>query len=289
MLLSLAFTTYFTRRITRSLERLAGAAGDVAGGNLQSNVEAAGNDEVGRLAQSFNIMIDSLRRTLRELSHREALAAVGEFASSLSHEVRNGLTAVRVDLERAEESAPSGPESHMLVSRSLRNVLRLNSTVTGALAVARSGRTELHMVELGGILHASSAAAQSAFRVTGTALDVECAATCTVRGDAAALEQLFLNLLFNAAQAMSAGGRARLELASSDDGCAVTLRDSGPGMSAEQLDGATQPYVSSKRGGTGLGISIARKIAEAHGGTLTFDNMPDGGLRVTVWLPRVTP
>jgi signal transduction histidine kinase len=285
---SLALTVFFTARITRSIERLASAADAVAAGDLTRQVETNGDDEVGQLARSFNTMTDSLRDTLQQLSQREALAAVGEFATSLSHEVRNGLMAVRVDLERAEESGPSAPESPALVSRALRNVLRVNGTVTGALAVARSRRAASEPVNLVAVVASAAAAAESAFRASGSTLHVDCGdrVEAPVDGDAAALEQMLLNVLLNAGQAMSLGGVATLSLASVDQSWIVSLRDNGPGMSAAQLARVGEAFVTSKRDGTGLGLFIARKIAETHGGSMTLENAVGAGLLVTMRLPK---
>ena len=287
-LVALLLTVYSTARLTRSLERLVGAADAVAAGDLERNVASSGDDEVGRLARSFNTMIDSLRRTLQELSHQRALAAVGEFAASLSHEVRNGLTAVRVDLQRIDETMPPDDTSGALVSRALQNVERLDSTVTGALAVARSGRAELHECDLKAVLVASAARAETAFTNSQATLSInlDSVPSCSIRGDAAALEQLFLNLLLNAGQALSPGGHASLDLAAVDGAFTVLIRDGGPGIPADQLARTGEPFYSSKRGGTGLGISIARKIAAAHGGDVNIDSRPGVGTVVQVRLPR---
>ena len=287
-LLVLALTTYFTARVTRSLERLVGAADAVAAGDLQRDVETNGHDEVGRLARSFNTMLHSLRRTLRELAHREALAAVGEFAASLSHEVRNGLSAVRVDLQRIEESAAPDSAAGALVARALRNLHRLDGTVTGALVVARGAHANLQPVDLRAVLEASAAAAESAFATSGSALSIDSGpvSSCAVRADGAALEQLFLNLFLNAGQAMSSGGRATVELSVDESTCTVAIRDSGTGMALEQVARSGQPFYSSKRGGTGLGLNIAKKIAAAHGGELSIESRPGDGTVVRVRLPR---
>jgi signal transduction histidine kinase len=288
IVLSLTLTVFFTARITRSIERLAGAADAVAAGDLTRRVDTTGDDEVGQLARSFNTMTESLRDTLQRLSQREALAAVGEFASSLSHEVRNGLMAVRVDLERVEESGASAPESPALVTRALRNVLRVNGTVTGALAVARSRHTASDTVNLVSVVASAAAAAESAFRATGSTLQVDGGdlVDASVDGDAAALEQMFLNVMLNAGQAMTQGGVAKLSLAVDNDAWVLSLRDSGPGMSAAQLARVGEAFVTSKRDGTGLGLFIARKIAETHGGSMVVENAEGAGLLVTVRLPR---
>jgi signal transduction histidine kinase len=285
--LALALITYFTARLTRSLVRLVGAANAVAAGDLQHDVETHGQDEVGQLGRAFNTMLHSLRRTLEELAHREALAAVGEFAASLSHETRNGLTAVRLDLQRIEESAPPDSTEGTLAARALRNVYRLDSTVTGALAVARGGHAKLQPVELRTVLESAASAAESAFANSHSALSIDSGpASCVVRADATALEQLFLNLFLNAGQAMSHGGRATVELSVDETTCTVAIRDSGAGLAMEQVAQLGQPFYTSKRGGTGLGLSIARKIAAAHGGEVSIESQPGNGTVVRVRLPR---
>ncbi len=136
-----------------------------------------------------------------------------------------------------EESSPSAPESPALVARALRNVLRVHGTVTGALAVARSRRTASGTVDLVSAVASAAASAESAFRATGSTLLMDCGelVEAPVAGDAAGLEQMLLNVLLNAGQAMKLGGAARLLLVLDDHSWVVSLRDSGPGMSAAQL------------------------------------------------------
>ena len=115
-LLALLLSAFLTTRITKSLERLAVAADAVARGDLEHRVNENGADEVSRVAGAFNSMLENLRRTLGELSERKALAAVGEYATSLSHEVRNGLTAIRVDLQRASERGTGDAPDRRLIT-----------------------------------------------------------------------------------------------------------------------------------------------------------------------------
>ncbi len=140
-LASFLLVTLLTARITRSLTRLAAAADAVAGGDLEQKVSSEGGQELARVAASFNTMTDRLRDTLQELAQRRSLAAVGEFAASLAHEVRNPLSSIRLDLQRARERMEDGADGE-LVERALRSVERLDRTVTGALTVARSGKVE---------------------------------------------------------------------------------------------------------------------------------------------------
>jgi signal transduction histidine kinase len=106
-----------------------------------------------------------------------------------------------------------------------------------------------------------------------------------VLGDAMALEQLFLNLLLNAAQALPTGGRAALALDVEAADLCVVVSDTGVGISPENLERVADPFFSTKSDGTGLGLPIARQIATAHGGSLRIASTPGAGTRVEVRLP----
>src|SRR5207249_1088607 len=122
------------------------------------------------LARAFNAMTESLRRTLDRLSQREALAAVGEFAAYLAHEVRNPLTAMRLDLERARERLADTAAADVLLGRALDQIDRLDSAVSGSLRIARSGRLALAPLDLREPLAAAIHAAQPAFTARGAEL-----------------------------------------------------------------------------------------------------------------------
>jgi two-component system sensor histidine kinase FlrB len=106
-----------------------------------------------------------------------------------------------------------------------------------------------------------------------------------VKGDAAALEQLFLNLIQNAAEALSPNGEAVVELSVEDGSAFVTIRDAGRGMPAEVQEKAFEPFFSTRSEGTGLGLPIARRIASAHNAELTLQSSPGQGTTAVVMLP----
>ncbi len=106
-----------------------------------------------------------------------------------------------------------------------------------------------------------------------------------VLGDALALEQLFLNLLLNSAQASSRGARAAIALDVDGSDVRVVVSDTGVGISPEDLEHVLDPFFSTKADGTGLGLPIARQIAAAHGGSLRIESVPGEGTRVDVRLP----
>ncbi len=286
-LVVLALATGLTRGTTRSLAQLADAAEAVARGDLHREVAAEGTDEVGRVGRAFNIMTESLRKMLQELSQRRALAAVGEFAASLAHEIRNPLTSIRVDLQRIEEKLPRDEETPELMARTLRKLDTLNRSVSGALQVARSGRVTLEPVNLRGPLKAAVQMAQPGFRERNAELDATRAEgePIEVHGDASALERLFLNLLLNAAQALDPGGAATLGVRGEEQEVNVFIRDTGRGIEADDLERIFDPFFSTRPDGTGLGLPIAQRIAQAHGGDLSVESEPGRGTTVTVRLP----
>jgi len=287
-LVVLALATVLTRGTTRALARLADAAEAVARGDLQREVDSGGRDEVGRVGRAFNSMTESLRRTLQELSQRRALAAVGEFAASLVHEIRNPLTSIRVDLQRIEEKLPQDEETPELMTRTLRKIDTLNRSVSGALLVARSGSVSLEPLNLRGPLKAAVQMASPTFQERNAELDAAGAegGHIEVRGDASALERLFLNLLLNAAQALEPGGLATVEVWSAEDGARVSVQDNGNGIEAENLERIFDPFFSTRPDGTGLGLPIALRIAQAHGGDLSLESELGLGTTVTVRLSQ---
>jgi two-component system sensor histidine kinase AtoS len=275
-----------TRRITRPLERLAEASGALARGELDRRFVEEGPDEIERLGRAFNVMAVSLSRTLRRLSQREAVAAIGEFASSLAHEVRNPLTSIRLDLERARERLADRNRAEELLTRALHQIDRLDETVGGSLRIARSGSLTMSQVHLQEPVQAAMRAAAPMFDARGARLVAGDwpGEAIVVRGNAGALEQLFLNLLLNAADALDGAGIARLEVEPSADGVCVTVRDNGRGIPPAALDRVWEPFYTTKADGTGLGLPIARRIAHAHGGELTIESTPGAGTTVRVHL-----
>jgi signal transduction histidine kinase len=281
-------TVVLTRRLTRTLGDLALAADAVSHGEMGRTVPVPESEELGRLAEAFNTMSESLRRTLDSLARRESLAAVGEFAASLSHEVRNPLTAMRIDLQRVEEKLELESPLRAPLLRALRAVDRLQHTVSGALRIARSGQVARTPVDLLVPLDAALHASEPEMHAAGVRVEVETGgAPLVVFGDAAALEQLFLNLLLNAAQAVDApNGIVRVRAGANGTHARVEVEDTGRGMSPEALAAAFEPFVTTREHGTGLGLAIARRIAAAHGGELSLASVPGSGTTATVTIPR---
>jgi signal transduction histidine kinase len=281
-------TYMLTRRMTRSLERLAASAEAVSRGDLENRIEDPGRDEVGRVARAFNTMTESLRETLRELARRERFAAVGEFAASLAHEVRNPLTAIRIDLQRVEEWLPVDSPLREAQARALTEIGRLDATVSETLDVARTGRWRAGSVDLKAPLRAAAEAAAPAFAERDADLDASAlaGAPIEVRGDEKALQQLFLNLMLNAAGALEAGGRAWIAIAVDGGHAVVSVHDTGVGIAPDTLDRVFDPLFTTRAEGTGLGLTVVKRIVDDHDGRIEIDSEIGVGTTVRVRLPR---
>jgi signal transduction histidine kinase len=271
----------FATRLTAPLERLGAGAAAVAAGNLEARVPLSGPTELRVLAESFNTMTESLKTTLATSAQREALAAVGEFAAGLAHEVRNPLTAMRIDVERALNNAQG--TQHALLARVLDQLDRLDETVGGTLRMARSGRLPLELLDpMHPIQRAVALLGPAAARVEIRRRSRE---SLRVHANAAALEQLFHNLLRNASEAAGPAGTMTLEAGVTADELHIDVRDDGPGIPAELRDRIFEPFYSTKESGTGLGLPIAQRIARAHGGDISHIDTERGTL-LRVRLPR---
>jgi signal transduction histidine kinase len=281
-------TVFASRRLTRPLDDLAAAAADVAGGRLDRRAPERGPDEVFRVARAFNEMTASLRATLDRLSQREAVAAVGELAASVAHEVRNPLTAVHLNLERAGEALDPDHPAADWIDSALRDVERLDASVGDLLHLARSGKVDLAPIFLAAPVGDAMAAAAHRFASRSAVLEPpdETRLATTVMGDANALTQLFLNLFLNAAEALPEGGRAGVTIRIDQAQVSVGVWDQGEGMDAAVRDRVLEPFFSTKTDGTGLGLAIASRIALAHGGDLTVESEPGQGTTMTVTLRR---
>ena len=273
-------------RLTRPLSQLAAAARAVAQGDLDHRVALQRKDELGAVALAFNRMTENLQESLAQRAKKEALAAVGEFATELAHEVRNPLSSLRLDLQYVHERLAGDSPLRQVQTAALDTIARLDVTVSTALTAARSDRISIAPLDLREPMVAAARSAAPVFSAREAALDLSIDdGPLIVAGDGAALEQLVLNLLVNAADALPIGGRARLEARRTGEQIEVRVSDNGVGMPAGVLRRAFDAHFSTKRTGTGLGLAISRRIAHAHHGELSVESEPGVGTTFTLRVP----
>ena len=160
--------------------------------------------------------------------------------------------------------------------------------MSGALGVARRDRSKWSQFDLGSVLDSAADSAEDTFAKSGGRLDrkIDEGRNRMIKGDAAAVEELFVNVLLNAGQALAPGAHAILRVSALDeDEIEIEVRDNGVGIDSASLARIGQPFYSSKRGGTGLGLSIAKRIVAEHGGDMKIESEPGRGTSVRVRLP----
>ena len=214
-------------------------------------------------------------RLLREMAQREAMASLGEASATMAHELRNALTAVDSTIDTLSREANPDPGALRALHAEVR---RLNGSMTKYLALARVPRLDRQGVDLDRLLHrvAEMFAAGPGVRFppAGAALRVD--------ADPDLLGQVFHNLLRNAGEA---GAREiRLSTRREGDEAVVTVGNDGPPIGREILSRLFEPFVTTRREGTGLGLALCRRIVTAHGGRISGRNV-EGGVEFEVRLP----
>jgi signal transduction histidine kinase len=222
----------------------------------------------------------------RALAHAEKLAAIGELAARVAHEIRNPITAARSLAQQLsrEPSAPFKEELGIILGE----LERVERQVAALLRFAKREELTCAPVDVGALVRATVDHCRPRLDAAGTSVELDAPPGIVARGDAEKLRQVLINLIENAADALAScpGPRALwLVVERTAERVAVAVRDSGPGVAADVLPRLAEPFFSLKPAGTGLGLAIARRTVEAHGGRLLMASPPGAGLIVTVELP----
>jgi signal transduction histidine kinase len=267
----LVIALYVTARsITRPLSKLVSAAEGLGRNVRQPKLEEKGARELRDAARAFNTMQDRLQRYLD--SRTRVLAA-------MSHDLKTPLTRLRLQVETTLDDSA-------IQARFGKELDEMESMVRGALALFRGLDDDETLAQID--INALVATLRSEFTEMGADVTVEGQAVQPFMGKPQALRRCLTNLVANA---VKFGTRAKIVV---EDGTAllIRVRDEGPGIPPDELERVFEPFyrVESSRnrdtGGTGLGLSIARDVAQAHGGSLVAQNLPDGGLEALLVLPR---
>lgn len=260
-----------------SLEELTQAAERIGEGDLSPWLPPPSADEVGRLSGAFSRMLERLKATMRQSQSAWQAAAVGGVASQLSHEIRNPLSSIRLNLQSVEREVRAGrvpddlPE---VLSVCMREIERLNDAVDGVLEFGRPNAPSRRPCRLTAVIDESLALIRPRLERNGIAIHWERPAGIEdgIVGDPSQLRGVFLNLFLNAADAMPAGGELRVWVENPRGGGEVRahVADDGPGVSPDVRAQIFEPFFTTRAAGTGIGLPAARQTVEAHGGTLDF-------------------
>ncbi len=243
------------------------------------------NDEVARLREE-------LRGKNEELRRRDRLAALGEMAAGLAHEVRNPLGGIALYASMLERELEGNEKGHLAASRISNGVRSLNRLVTEILDFAQEDHLEKQVVTIGALYAEVDDALRPWEQQHGVEIRVDAAMHgVSLSCDASRMQRVLLNLMLNGMQAAGEGGWVSLAArrTACDDrhgtGVRIEVVDSGTGIPTDALDRIFNPFFTTKASGTGLGLAIVHRIVEAHGGTIRAMNSAEAGAKFVVWLP----
>ncbi len=259
---------------------------------FSTSVVREGNGEVLGAIEVFSDLTE-VKRLESQVRRMHTLAALGEMAATVAHEIRNPLGGIASFANLLDRDLPADHPSRRLVGKITEGVARLNRIVSSLLSYTRPLNLNTRPVDLAQAVEEAAAffEVDAEGRSPGVTIRRDFPAHgCTCQVDVERFRQVVLNLLLNAAQAMSGGGPIVLRITEvcREDGewALVAVRDSGDGIAEEARHKLFTPFFTTKEDGTGLGLVTSRKIVEAHGGRLTVDSVPGEGACFTIALPR---
>jgi two-component system sensor histidine kinase HydH len=250
----------------------------------------SGQQYMGRVLLISDVTeIKSLEQRMRE---NERLAAVGRMAGGVAHEVRNPLSSIKGLALLLKNRFPLGSKEQDTADLLIQETERMNRTITEMLSFTRPTALHLVQVDLATLLQRSLhlIKVEAADNRVETVMHVD-AEIVPVYGDVDRLQQVMMNVLLNALQAMEEGGTLTVAIANSENGADVELRitDTGVGIEPELLSQVFYPYFTTKQGGTGIGLAISQKIIVDHGGSIDMESEPGKGTTVIIRLPAHGP
>jgi two-component system, NtrC family, sensor kinase len=279
------------RRLLAPLARVTGRARAVAAGDLTAREVAPSDDEIGQLEAAFEKMVTGLSRAQTLALSNERLAAIGKMAAHVTHEIRNPLSAMGLNVEMLEEElalsdGAQRSEVKSLLTAIQREVERLEHLSEEYLRVARLPQPRMEAEDVAAVVGEVVVFARPEIEL----------ARCTVAlevdehlppalFDEAQLRQALLNLLRNAREAMPSGGPIDVRVAAEGMSVVIEVADRGGGIPEPIRSRVFDPFFSTKGEGTGLGLAITRHIVESHGGSVTCDPREGGGTRFRIALP----
>lgn len=283
---ALVVANRLARGMTRPLHELERAVGRVAAGDLEVRVAPGGARELRTLGASFNRMTEELASARGRLLEAERQAAWREVARRLAHEFKNLITPMGLSLHRLRRRVEAvDPAERTAVVDSIDSIgegVRQLGHLAGQFSqYARLPEPRHEAIDLADVV-------RSAVRLhepESVQVTVEAPATLPARGDALLLSRAVHNLLLNACEASPAGARVEVRAHPQGDDAVIEVLDRGPGLDPGVRERLFEPYVSTKRRGSGLGLSLVRDIALQHGGTVTLGDREGGGTQARLAIP----
>jgi signal transduction histidine kinase len=293
LLIGLALT------VGRPMVELQRTIARVRDGDLDVGVAfAERNDEIGDLGRNFNEMVRELRESREEIqrlhktqmSRAEHLATLGELAAGLAHEIRNPLAGIAGVIDIIGRDLPEHSPARGVLKEVRAEVQHINRILSDLLETARPKPPQFRLANLNATAeHAVMFARQQAL---SKPIQIELSTAenlPSVMHDAGQIHQVLLNLLLNGIQSIEYSGRVGVKVGRQDGFATVEVSDTGRGIAPEHVANIFRPFFTTKGQGTGLGLSLAKRIIEDHGGRIEVASVLGAGSRFLVALPLTSP
>jgi signal transduction histidine kinase len=278
---------------TRPIYNIVSAAGRVAAGDLTPDLSTDRRDEIGKLTQSFNFMVQKLREKraieekLREVEH---LSGIGQFARGIAHEIRNPLNFISLSIDHLQEkyvpSENSKKEKFESLMKSIKQeIQRLNKLVGDFLDYGRPIKLSLRDVELHVLIDDVVALVLAKAEKDNVEIIRQYEVLPTLSLDPELIKTCIFNVVLNTFQAMPGGGRLTVSTKASDSKASMIFADTGSGVSRENLSKVFDPFFSTKETGLGLGLALTKRVIEEHGGKVDFQSVEGKGSTIIMSFP----
>jgi signal transduction histidine kinase len=282
---------WIAARISRPIEELARAAGQVAAGDWETRVDIRTMDEVGALARSFNNMTRQLAEQRERLVQTERVAAWRELARRLAHELKNPLTPLQITVEnmvRARKLPKKQfdevfKESTATLEAEIENLKTIVGRFSDFSKLPKPQALEMDAREaVRRVVKLYGPALEEKHIELGTAISAE---PLPILGDSELLHRALSNLVLNAMDAMPEGGTLTVSAVRAREMVRISVADTGAGLTPEECERLFTPYYTTKQHGTGLGLAIVQSVIADHNGTIAVENVEGGGARFVIGLP----
>jgi len=292
ILVAVLASLWFTARVTRPVKSLAEASRRVSAGDLYAKVEVESHDELGELAASFNRMTEDLLQQKERTLQAERVAAWRELARRLAHELKNPLFPLQVTVEnlvRAKEKAPEMFEEVFSEGTStlLAEINNLKTIISRFSEFAKMPQPQRKPTQLNevvrSVLRVFQAQLQEKSQIA-VRLQLE-AELPEISADPELLHRALSNLVLNAIDAMPQGGELTIRTESIGSVVALSVSDTGSGLTQEECERLFTPYYTTKKHGTGLGLAIVQSVVSDHGGKISVQSAKEKGTTFRIELP----
>jgi len=286
VVVGLGLTYLLARRIVEPVKQLDRAAAEVARQNYTIEVEVRGEDEIGRLARTFNNMCASIRQAREDLIRQERISTIGRLSGSIVHDLRNPLAAIYGGAEMLVDADLPPAHVKRLAGNIYRASRRIQELLQDLLNVSRGKSRAPEICRLREVASAACESLAATAEAQGVTMSLSIPAEIELPLERSRMERAFVNLVGNALEAMPNGGVVQISAQREGGSVVVQVQDNGPGIAPEIRSSLFQPFVSAgKRNGLGLGLALTRQTVLEHGGDMWVESEPGHGARFQFRLP----